>query len=126
MTLTQKEIQDAFLDPRNGSDEQLREIGFDPEIVRAAQKNFIKYGNITLKGDNKMTNEMNEKPREAASMKAVFEKPQTAIDPALKDKIEAAFVTVEDLLKEAFPSSRKLSLVLTYLEIAAMYVLQLM
>lgn len=43
------------------------------------------------------------------------------LTPELKEKIIIAFTSLEDLLIEAFPTSRLLSQVLTFLEIAAMY-----
>lgn len=47
------------------------------------------------------------------------------ITPELKEKIVAAFLALEDLLIEAFPNSRLVAQVLTFLEIAAMYVTRL-
>lgn len=65
---------------------------------------------------------------DVANPAGVFELAETpkAISPDLTVKIQAAFLALEDALKEAFPKSRKLSLVLTYLEIAAMFAFQLL
>lgn len=64
-------------------------------------------------------------------VKAVFEaytdeKRELKISPELVEKIKNAFIALEELLENAFPTSRLISQVLTFLEIAAMYVTRLL
>lgn len=72
---------------------------------------------------------MNEQPRQYGSPKAIFEESDSlkeAVNPELATKIKAAFSALEDVLLEAFPGNRRLAQVLSFLEIAAMYALQLL
>lgn len=63
--------------------------------------------------------------RQGASIRSVFEaETREALSPEKKEKIQNAFIALEELLVETFPPSRLLSQVLTFLEIAAMYVIR--
>lgn len=65
----------------------------------------------------------NRKPLQAASNEG---KAEVEVTPELEEKIKNLFIALEEAILEAFPDSRYVSQVLTFLEIAAMYALRLL